>query len=173
MAVAVYGLSLAIEHAQLAMILIKVVKASFQQARGCAVFGDEKVVFRMDLVHLDHGVAAANINLRVDDAWRNHPYRTVITNPKKDAGRQQNLGFARISSQRLSRLQLGSTDRFRVEGPLADRSLTFNVVQSSWLRRDCARLITPRGRIQDRGQEEAQERLKPWRFHDPTSTKTT
>src|SRR5580658_1647314 len=95
---AIFNGSCAVKHAQLIFSQVEIVQTRLQQSGCGTVFGDAKIIFRMNLRHFDHGVSLVDLELCVGETWRNHSYRTVVSNAQENAGRQQNLSLALSSS---------------------------------------------------------------------------
>jgi hypothetical protein len=68
---------------------VKVVEAGLGKANLRAVFRDDNVVFRVQLGYLQGGFAFVQPKFRIGQGGRNHRYRAVVAESKKDARRQE------------------------------------------------------------------------------------
>jgi hypothetical protein len=87
-------IGLALVDANEIMVRVKVVEAGLGKTNLRAVLRDDNVAFRVQLGHLHGGFAFVQSEFRIGQAGRNHHYRAVVTEPKKDARRQEKLRFA-------------------------------------------------------------------------------
>ena len=71
---------------------------------------DEDGVLLIDLVDFDVGAAVLELDLGVGQIVGDHLDGAVVAETEKDAGRQQNLGFAVGGGDHLSGLHLGVAD---------------------------------------------------------------
>jgi hypothetical protein len=113
------------------MVRVKVVEAGLGKAGLRSVLRDDNAVFRMQLGYLHGGFAFVQPQFRVGQSRRNHRYRAVVAESKKDARRQEKLRLAYQRFQRLTRLQFCLPNRFRTEALPFNRSLALDVVQTS------------------------------------------
>jgi hypothetical protein len=76
------------------VLRIEVVEAGVGKANLSAVLRDDDVVFRVQLGYLHGGFAFIQPEFRIGQGGRNHRYRAVVAQSKKDSRRQQQLRLA-------------------------------------------------------------------------------
>jgi hypothetical protein len=73
----------------------------------------------------------AELDLGIDQAGGDHAHGTFVAEPEKHAWSKEDFRFAVFSGQRLASVYLGRPNGFLVQGLIAERDLSFHVVDRS------------------------------------------
>ncbi len=87
-------IGLALVNTNEIVVRVKGEEAGLGKANLRAALRDDDVVFRVQLRYLDGGFAFVQPEFRIGQAGRNHRYRAVVAESKKDARRQEKLRLA-------------------------------------------------------------------------------
>jgi len=85
---------------------------SFYPSKNLGAFGDggaiytndDELVVKMKMI-VNHGVAAPQLQLRVDEGRRNHVNFGIISEPQEDAWREQDFCFADLRGKHVARVK--------------------------------------------------------------------